>query len=454
MMKTVTSGDHRVPGDGGATEPEDSPQLDDTLGMLDVRSDARFVVAGEIGRGGMGVVHRVCDRVLHREAAMKGTESGASANQDAISTLLKEAQITGQLEHPHIVPVHDVAVRSDGVSVTFTMKLVRGSTFAQVVDELHRGAWDDRAAERGLQIILKVCDALAFAHSRGVVHRDVKPENIMVGTFGQVYLMDWGIALVRPAEADVSGVASGPRVTVALPNGDDVSESGVVVGTIEYMAPEQILGQTDRIDARTDVFGIGGLLYYMLTGFGPNYRASGDTSPIWPRPVLPPEERAAWPSLPPELCRITLRALAPQQADRYQSIADLQRELEEFLRGGGWFATKRFPAGTAIISQGDVGREAYMLVEGTCEVTKTVARSEHVLRRLAPGDVFGETAILTGENRTASVRAVTDVVVKVVTAEAFDLEFSRRSWAGVFVRALAERFRELDHQVSGGKANP
>jgi serine/threonine-protein kinase len=275
----------------------------------------------------------------------------------------------------------------------------------------------------------------------------------MVGNFGQVELMDWGVALVRHTAPDGSGVASGPRVMVGAPERDEAAQRGGIAGTVEYMAPEQILGRTDAIDSRTDVFGVGGLIHFVLTGFGPNFREPGDNKPLLPSPALRLEERAAWPGLPPELCRITLKALAPSQEDRYQSIADLQRELEEFLRGGGWFATQRYPAGAFIIKEGDVAHEAYIVVEGTCEVTKTLDGSPHVLRQLAPGDAFGETAILTGEVRTASVVAVTNVVVKVVTADAFEREFSRRSWAGVFVRALAARFREVDRQASADRKN-
>jgi eukaryotic-like serine/threonine-protein kinase len=450
-MRTASSGNHDVPSEGATTESEPplgAPQLE----LLEVRSDDRFVVQNEIGRGGMGVVSRVYDRALFREAAMKGTELDEPVTPGAIATLLKEAQITGQLEHPHIVPVHDVALSSNGSAVTFTMKLVRGSTFTSFVEALHRETWDDRAAEGALQVILKVCDALAFAHSRGVVHRDVKPDNVMVGNFGQVYLMDWGVALVRHTAPDGSGVASGPRVMIAT-HGGESEQHGTIAGTIEYMAPEQILGQTDAIDARTDVFGVGGLVHFVLTGFGPNYREPGDSTPLLSRSARHLEERAAWPGLPPELCRITLKALAPKREDRYQSIVELQREIGEFLRGGGWFATQRYAAGAVIIREGDVAHEAYIVVEGTCEVTKVVDGSPRVLRQLAPGDAFGETAILTGEVRTASVVAVTNVIVKVVTADAFEREFSRRSWAGVFVRALAARFRELDGRASGDRKN-
>lgn len=435
------------PADTSAQSEAEPVQLRETLSLLEVRSELRHTVEGEIGRGGMGTVYRVHDRALLRDVAMKSVDSDITGEAEALLMLLEEAQITGQLEHPHIVPVYDAGISADGSQVTFTMKLVRGSTLTSIIGQLHRAAWDDRGVERALRVILKVCDALAFAHSRGVVHRDVKPDNVMVGDFGQVYLMDWGIAMLCRATRE-RAVA---HDAAPAPDSSGVSRNerlAPIIGTPEYMAPEQVFGRTECIDARTDVFGLGGLLYYLLTGCGPNFNGPNSRRARGQLEVVSPEELGSWPNLPPELCRITMKALAQKQEDRYQTVAELQAELEEFLRGGAWFATRRYPAGAIIIRQGDVAHEAYMLVGGTCDVTKVVDETRQFLRHLGPGDVFGETAILTGETRTATVTATTEVVVKVVTAEAFEREFTRRSWTGVFVRAIAERFRDLDHQAA------
>jgi eukaryotic-like serine/threonine-protein kinase len=414
--------------------------MPDVCSLLEARSERRHVVADVIGKGGMGEVCRLRDLALVRDVAMKSTHPASPAG--AAVHLLSEARITGQLDHPHIVPVHDVGLGPDGSSVYFTMKLVQGRTLTKVIEEMHGAPWDDLAIERCLQVILKVCDALAFCHERGVVHRDLKPDNIMVGSFGQVYLMDWGLALRVPTAGTGDEEAMSSR---AAPVSDSDRE---IAGTPAYMAPEQLWGRTHLIDRRTDVFGVGGLLYHLLTGLGPNMK-TGPRRPAYPPSIVPSEDRGAWPILPPELCRITTKALAYDPEGRYATVLDLQADLEQFLRGGGWFSTRRLPAGSAIVRQGDPAAEAYMIVEGTCEVTKsTDGDTSFLLRRLGPGDVFGETAILTGAPRTATVVAVTDVTLKVVTADAFERELGRHSWVGTFVRAVAARFREADDQLA------
>ncbi|MBM4361361.1 MAG: cyclic nucleotide-binding domain-containing protein [Deltaproteobacteria bacterium] len=403
----------------------------------------------------MGTVYRLFDRALLREVAMKATDPDAPLEARVGELLLEEAQIAGQLDHPHIVPVYDIGLGAEGTRVQFSMKLVRGKTLTEVLDEVHQRPWDDREVERCLQAILRVCDALAFAHSRGVVHRDVKPDNVMVGTFGQVYLMDWGLAMLDRVPAVTGDRVEERPVTVTSHERRRRADAGMIAGTPDYMAPEQAWGQTAKIDARTDVYGVGGLLYRLLTHHGPNQRsaAGGVGRTLRPTAVEPPEQRAAWPSLPPELCRITMKALAEDPEQRYPSVAALQADLEEFLRGGGWFSTRRYPGGTVIVRQGDPATEGYMIVEGTCAVTKAAGEATYHVRDLGPGDVFGETALLTRDVRSATVTASTDVVVKVVTAEAFEREFAQRSWSGTFVRAIAARFREADEQLSAVRSS-
>jgi serine/threonine-protein kinase len=415
-------------------------------------NSTRFRNDGEIARGGMGTVCRVYDTLLRREVAMKISDPSNPSYAQTALRFMEEAQITGQLDHPNIVPVHDLGSGADrAAGVFFTMKLVEGETLTKIIERAHRADYDHREVERILQMFLKICDALSFAHSRGVVHRDLKPDNIMVGSHGQVYVMDWGVALLS-AEVPASELhGQAPIVSVS----DDLSrdsreEAGAIVGTFEYMAPEQAWGRTDEIDDRTDVFGLGGILYHLLTGRGPNGAGTAFESLQRAQRALAemPESRGAWPNLPPGLCRIAQKALSKRREDRYQTVAALKEDIEDFLRGGGWFETKAFPAGHVIVRQGDAADAAYIITEGICEVVKNAGGEELVVRRLGPGEVFGETAVLTGEPRTASVVAFDAVTVKVVTRDALERELGQKSWASNFVKALAQRFRDVDEQLS------
>jgi serine/threonine-protein kinase len=143
-----------------------------------------------------------------------------------------------------------------------------------------------------------------------------------------------------------------------------------------------------------------------------------------------------------------MKALSKRREDRYASVAEFREDVEDFLRGGGWFATQVFSPGSVIVQQGDPAEVAYIIVSGSCEVFKTTEGARSLLRVLGPGDVFGETAILTGEPRSASVVAVDEVTTKVVTREALERELGRGSWAGAFVKALAERFRDVDEKLA------
>ncbi|MCG3183777.1 MAG: Serine/threonine-protein kinase PknD [Planctomycetes bacterium] len=321
----------------------------------------KYLPERELGRGGMGVVLSVRDNDLRREVAMKVVRSdrvrpGTESGDLALRRFVEEAQITGQLEHPNIVPVHELGADANG-RIFFTMKLVHGKPLSQIIRELRLG---DPATEaeypldRLLQVFMKVCDAIGFAHAHNVVHRDLKPDNIMIGRFGEVLVMDWGLArlLDHPehgaeptgietdsrAESD-SGRRTGPSVH---------SMEGTIAGTPAYMAPEQARGEISRIDQRTDIFALGAILYEILV-LRPPYTAEGGTQIIEQAArgqMLTPFERVAEDEqlrarlsrlpggrIPPELAAIAMHALAKQREDRYPTARALKEDVENYIAG-------------------------------------------------------------------------------------------------------------------------
>ncbi|MGH7168901.1 MAG: tetratricopeptide repeat protein [Gemmataceae bacterium] len=238
---------------------------------LDAAGHALFE---QLGVGGMGEVHRFGDDALQRDLAIKILKAELRGDTSAEQRFLREARLTGSLQHPGIVPVHHLGQLADG-RPCYTMKLVRGRTLA---DLLRHEADGPERLPRLLSVIEKVCQAVAFAHSKGVIHRDLKPSNIMVGEFGEVQVMDWGLAKELSRGEPVATEAAQEDVETAAwtQAGEGLSRAGLALGTPAYMPPEQAAGDWDIVDERADVFALGAILCQILTGLPPYHGANRD----------------------------------------------------------------------------------------------------------------------------------------------------------------------------------
>jgi serine/threonine protein kinase len=257
----------------------------------------RYELREELGRGGMGVVYRAVDRELQRDVAIKVVAS-ARIDGDSAARLLREARALARLEHPGIVPVHDVGTVTDG-RVFYAMKLVRGERLDR---RLARGV----TLGEGLRLFARICDAVGFAHAAGVIHRDLKPQNVMVGAFGDVLVLDWGVAKVRATEVPEPSRGVTPAGAIAAGGQDPETGDGTVLGTPGYMAPEQASGEVRQVDERTDVYSLGVVLREVaLAGSGGR--------------------------VPPALRSIIAMATEPPIARRYPSVRDLALDVERFV---------------------------------------------------------------------------------------------------------------------------
>ncbi len=303
----------------------------------------RYTVLERIGRGGMGSVYRVHDHELDRQAAMKVLHD-APASQETAARMLREARIIARMEHPGIVPVHDVGRLRDG-RLYYVMKQVRGRRLDELVREA--APLTDR-----LRILQRLCETVAFAHAQGVIHRDLKPQNVMVGEFGEVLVLDWGVAKLLPvtgandtpagaggdAAADAAHPKAGQRLKQAprpLSEEDQLRDfrtsPGAVVGTAEYMSPEQAAGRVEAVDVRSDVYGLGGVLFFLLTGESPRAgTAAGDDNASRGADVSP---RRRAPELPRSLDAICRKALEHDPTVRYASATALLEDVERFING-------------------------------------------------------------------------------------------------------------------------
>ena len=411
--------------------------LDAFLAALEAAGPQRLRQRGWLGSGGLGVVDLVQDTVLSRELARKTLSPRGRSDRRLLRLFVREACIMAQLAHPSIVPVYDLGIDARG-DLYFTMKPVRGQTLHQRIQLAEGPLSRDRIFDL-IEIAERVCDALSFAHQRGVIHCDIKPENIMLGDFGEVYLLDWGMARIL-AEERPAAVADGEEPAPAAACASDV----MLMGTPGFMAPEQARAERTAVDARTDVYAVGALLYFALTGQAPHQASTRAERLRRAREERPPLPRSLVPSIPAHLEDIVLRAMEPDPELRHRSSAALKQALQDYTRDGSDFPLVRFQAGEVILEEGSRGSVAYVIEAGRCEVRSVVDGRPERLRVMGPGEGFGEVAILTNAPRSASVIALEAVTLRCVERSRIESELAgMRPWMQTFIRTLALRFRSL-----------
>ena len=328
---------------------------------------ARFAVIGELGRGGMGRVLEAVDPDLGRAVAVKVVIDPAQMDRARLARFVAEARITAQLEHPNIVPVYEMGVTDDG-EVFFVMRKVQGRSLAEV---LHDGdeAW---TLHRLVRALVQVCRAIAYAHSRGVLHRDLKPANLMLGAFGEVLVLDWGVAMLM-------GQGGGGMERIVLEDvGPGLTQEGSSIGTPGYMRPEQARA-LDTMDGRSDVFSLGAILYEILTGTRA-YRGHEVYEILFASLQGPPDDpraRAPDRAIPDELAAACLRAMAPEAGSRHASATELADDLDAWLEG-----TRRAERAAVQLAAAREAMEVYRALRR--EEAKLEAREAALAASVAP----------------------------------------------------------------------
>jgi len=307
--------------------------------LITDETPGKYMIQGELARGGAGRVLIALDRHIGREIAMKellldlrDKRDGKIRNDPQTVSLrnrfLREARVTGQLEHPSIVPVYEIGRHPDGIFY-YTMRMVKGKTLNQAIKICN--SLEDRLEL--LPHFYNICNAVAYAHSKGVINRDLKPSNVMIGEFGETVVLDWGLAKVKgQQDMGAEKLQTGLRLFLDADVGKTVV--GYAIGTPSYMPPEQAEGKVDDIDETSDTYSLGAILYQLLTG-DPPY--SGKTASEILRKVVDTDPQKATSvdrNIPPELAAIAHKAMSKKKKDRYSSVTELIDELNSFMSGG------------------------------------------------------------------------------------------------------------------------
>ncbi|EYF03627.1 Serine/threonine-protein kinase [Chondromyces apiculatus DSM 436] len=361
-----------------ATLPPSSVNI--ALGSLnELQTGQRYEIRDLLGEGGMGEVFLSNDRLIGRDVAVKVIRAEHMQNPEVRARFEREARVQGQLEHPAVVPVYDLGIQPNGEAF-FTMKRVHGKTLEDIIDGLAEEN-QEIAAKYSLRKLLSafsnVCLAIAFTHARGVLHRDLKPGNIMLGDYGEVHVLDWGLAKIMNPEDGTASITTDPRFATK-------TAVGQILGTPGYMAPEQMRGDIDLQGPPTDVYALGAILFEMLT-----------LEPLHGRPTLQAlfastlhgadaraSVRAPQRNIAPELDAICVRATAMEPAQRYPSALDMHEALERFLDGDRDMERRRAFAAEHVA---EAARAAAAAAEGGPDVGRS---REHAMQNVLAALAF------------------------------------------------------------------
>ena len=432
---------------------EEEAYYQELLKLRQVRE--KYSVIDVVNQGGIGTVFKVQEQdLLDRALAMKVLSPDRKLDLKSIKSLVKEAKITGFLEHPNIIPLHDFGLLRE-TGFFFIMKLVQGDTLGEILSGLKRRKPEYLKTYHNyvlLNIFRKVCDAVSYAHSMGVLHLDIKPHNIIVGQYGEVFLTDWGAArIIGNPDAEEDPVKQRFWREMLDEHEPVAGQKGGLQGTIPLMSPEQAKGESHLLDERSDIFLLGATLYTMFTLSFPYV---GKTTievlqKAQRRKLIPPEKRSLSQQIPEEISQVILKAMEARQEDRYADVAELAGAIDKLL-AGKWVPhiTRQFKAGEKILQQGEIGNEAYLILNGSVLVTRKMSEMNVVLGTYQSGEIIGEMSLLSKEPRSATIHALDKTTVAVLTRKMFSEHLGKLPpYIEKTLSALTDRLRQTDAMI-------
>lgn len=406
----------------------------------------RYVRLYDLGKGSVGRVQAVFDKFLQRVVARKELNPDKVGDEDVSRAFVNEIQLMGHLAHPGILPIYD-AVLSDKGEPSYVMGLADGrslSTLLQVNPKTGNGT--PLPLEQTVRILLKLSEALTYAHDRGILHLDLKPENIMMGNYGEVLIMDWGAARIYDLD----------RYNAHLQRYSDrigyierqPERENLMMGTPMFMSPEQFRSDRQALTPASDIFSVGLITYQMLAGRYPFRAKSLDELTDKICHETPPPVHEVNPDIPLSLSRICEKMLAKGPENRYRHFAEVSNAIGDYQRSAAGFPVVEFKPGEIIFNEGDPGDYVYVVVSGKVGITIASGGKRKTIAELGSHEPFGELAALTGNARTATAIALEKSVIRKISKQEIAAEIDKLSpWVGSIVEALSKRFVEMNERV-------
>ncbi len=420
----------------------------DTL-LEKFKNSCRYHPLSLIGEGGRAKVCGSFDLNLNRIVAVKELKEQSLKDYYLVQSFLTEARLTGYLDHPGVVSIYDAYLRDDGTPC-YTMKLIEGKSLSEILYYSEREGQGSLVTNlaRYMDIFEKLCETLAYVHDRGVIHLDLKPDNIMIGSYGEVVIMDWGNARfydLGPFRRYVHQLRNlADKLLI-----EEVQQDGFIVGTPSYMSPEQTRLSRDRLTPSSDIFSLGIILYEMLTGRHPF--PAGTTEEVIGKicgfsPAAPDSVNR---EIPRKLSQICMKMLEKDVENRYMSFHEVMRDIDALSSSGQAFVTRTIDRGKVICREGDIGTCSFTILRGSVEISKMVDGRKKVLAVLGEGEVVGELAVFTNRPRTATVTTLEPTTIRIMHRADIDAELEKLSpWVGRMIQNLSERFIQLNDKMA------
>lgn len=403
----------------------------DTAKSLMVRE--RYRTLGLLGNGRFADVFSCFDRALNRIVALKQLRPDFRDDVTIVKAFINETKLLSYLEHPGIVALYDSFIGEEKTPC-YTMKLVKGNNLRRDYGTKTRGQL--------LGIFTKLCETMASVHDRGVIHLDLNPENIMLGSYGEVMITDWGNARLfneKPYTEYLTLVRDAP------PPPTDTQQQQCKTTFSRYYAPEQLTEERESLTPSSDIFSMGVLLFEMMTGKMPFSAATPAelTHQICTQVI--PALQACCPEIPSTLSGICSKMVEKDPFLRYHSFHEVLIDIDHFQNSGQAFSKRKLKAGEILFNEGDLGDYAFMILDGNVEVSRTIKGKKRVLAHLGREEIAGELAIFTHQPRSATIIALKECTISLLTRASVEQELQKLSpWVQRMVSGLSERFIKLN----------